>query len=356
MPQFILDLLFLPPEGSSVAAGVDALHLFVISATLLGSLGVFLVAGYFVVRYPRKHEGQLTESFRASAKSEAAIIAGILSLFLLWWVIGYRQFVAMESPPDDAMPIYVTAKQWMWKFSYPDGRSANDILTVPEGRAVKLVMTSRDVIHSFYVPGFRMKQDVLPGRYTTLWFKSTAEGDYPVLCAEYCGVSHSMMMGSVVVLSADDYAKWLRVPTRDASGEVDLVSDGARVAEKRECLACHTIDGQPHIGPTWAGLYGSWVTTTDGRRVVADEAYLTRSMMEPLADVVAGYKPVMPTFFGILPQPEAAALVEYIKSLRDAHPTSGITLPPVRALGTDLVETTDAGASNPGVPLLPRLP
>ncbi len=353
MPQFILDLLFLPPEGSSVSAGVDALHVFVIGFTMAGSFAVFLLAGYFVVRYPRRHEGQLTESFRASAKSEAAIVVGILSLFVLWWVIGYRQFAAMESAPADAMPIYVSAKQWMWKFTYADGRSANDVLTVPEGRAVKLVMTSRDVIHSLYVPGFRLKQDVLPGRYTTLWFKSTVVGVYPILCAEYCGVSHSTMRGSVVVLTADDYAKWLQVPTRDASGETDLASDGARIAEQRECLACHTINGQPHIGPTWVGLYGSWVTMNDGRRVVADEGYLTRSMMEPEADIVAGFKPVMPTFFGILPQPEVAALVEYIKSLRDAHPESGVTLP---ALRTDPLGSADAGTSRASVPLLPRLP
>ena len=180
-------------------------------------------------------------------------------------------------------------------------------------RPVKLVMTSRDVIHSFYVPAFRNKQDVLPGRYTTLWFQATAPGDYPVYCAEYCGISHSMMRGTVSVLTADAYARWLGAPTRDASGQTDLVSYGAKVAAKRECIACHTTTGQRHIGPSWAGLYGSWVTMNDGRSVVADEEYLTRSMMEPNADVVADFKSVMPAYFGILPQPETAALVEYIK-------------------------------------------
>ena len=353
MPPWILDLLFLPPEGSTASVGIDALHVFVISFTMVGSLLVFATAGLFVVRYRRKSETQLTPRIEASPKGEAVLVVGILSLFLVWWVIGFRQFVALETPPEDATTIYVTAKQWMWKFTYADGRSANDILTVPEGRAIRLVMTSRDVIHSLYVPGFRLKQDVLPGRYTTLWFKTTAAGDYPLLCAEYCGVSHSMMRGSVVVLGADDYARWERAPRRDASGETDLVSDGERVARARECLACHTITGERHVGPSFAGLYGSSVMMDDGRRVVADEAYLTRSMMEPSADVVADYKPVMPSFFGILPQPEVAALVEYIKSLRDARPASGVTLPTLRI---EPLVVIDAGAPMTGVPLLPRLP
>jgi cytochrome c oxidase subunit 2 len=353
MPDWIRDLLFLPPEGSTASVGIDALHLFVITVTMVSSLGVFALAGYFVVRYARKSETELTPRVRASAKGEVALVVGILSLFLVWWVIGFRQYLALETPPADAMTVYVTAKQWMWKFTYSDGRSANDILTVPRGRAVKLVMTSRDVIHSFYVPGFRTKQDLLPGRYTTLWFQTTTAGDYPILCAEYCGLSHSMMRGSVVVLDPEDYDRWLRTPTRDASGETDLVSAGERIARTRECLACHTVTGERHVGPTWAGLYGSEVTMDDGRRVLADEEYLTRSMMEPSADVVAGYKPVMPTFFGLLPQPEAAALVEYIKSLRDVRPTRDGILPTLQITPLTL---RDAGAPGEGVPLLPRLP
>ncbi len=233
MPSWVLHLLFLPPEGSTASIGIDRLHLFVISVTMVSALGVFLAAGFFVVRYRRIREGELTPRIEASPRGEGAIITGILALFLVWWVIGYRQFVALETPPRDAMTVYVTAKQWMWKFTYADGRSANDVLTVPEGRAVKLVMTSRDVIPSFYVPGFRLKQDLLPGRYTTLWFQTTAAGEYPIFCAEYCGVSHSMMRGSVSVLAPADYEAWLRRPTQDASGETDLVSDGERVARKR---------------------------------------------------------------------------------------------------------------------------
>ena len=353
MPPWVTDLLFLPPEGSAASAGIDALHVFVISVTMVSSLAVFLVFGYFVVRYQQKGGRTTTQRIEASVLGETMIIGGILSLFLLWWVIGYRQFVALETPPPNAMTVYVTAKQWMWKFTYEDGRSANDVLTVPLGRPVKLVMTSRDVIHSFYVPAFRNKKDVLPGRYTTLWFDPTLTGSFPIYCAEYCGTSHSLMRGNVVVLPMDEYQRWLARPTRDASGETDLLSDGERVARTRECLACHTTDGQRHIGPSWGGLYGSEVVLTDGRHVVADEAYLTRSMMEPTADVVAGYKPVMPTFFGVLTAPEVAALVEYIKSLRDARAPAAVHLP---ELDVSPVSVPDAGAPDSGVPLLPRLP
>ena len=329
MPKFILDLLALPPQGSTASRGIDALHVFVISFTMIASFAVAAVAIFFIARYRRTSDTQLTPRIVATWKSEVAVLVAIFTLFLVWWVIGYVQYVAIEEPPPGAMVVYVQAKQWMWKFTYPDGRGANDVLTVPSGRPVKLVMTSRDMIHSFYVPGFRLKQDVLPGRYVTMWFEATAPGNYPIYCAEYCGVSHSGMLGTVHVLSPEDYAAWLASTTRDLSGENDLVATGERVAVKRQCLACHSVDGQPHVGPTWRGLYGSTVTMTDGHTVIADEAYLTRSMMEPNADLVAGYKAVMPAYFGVLEQPEVGALVAYIKSLKDAPAgTSGVRLPP----------------------------
>ncbi len=344
MEELMRTLLFLPPQASTMARQVDHLHYFVIVVTMISSFGVYIAAFWFNARNRRRGHDQLTAHVYASGRSEATMIIGFLALFLVWWLIGYRQFVQMAQAPADAMVVYVTAKQWMWKFAYANGRSANDVLTVPVGQPVKLAMTSRDVIHSFYVPGFRLKQDVLPGRYTTLWFEATAPGVYPIFCAEYCGVAHSRMRGEVVVLSAEDYAVWLRDDGRDGSGvgvanserlrdganqtgPSQLVTLGAQIAERRECVACHTINGQTHIGPTFSRLYGSWVTLADGRRVLAGEAYLTRSMMEPMSDVVAGYKSVMPTYQGLLPEPEVAALVEFIRSLRDGPVPAGVTLP-----------------------------
>jgi cytochrome c oxidase subunit 2 len=232
-----------------------------------------------------------------------------------------------------------------------------DTLTVPVGRPVRLVMTSRDVIHSFYVPAFRIKHDVVPGHDYSTWFEPTVPGDYPIRCAEYCGTNHSRMLGSVRVLSAPDYAEWLQARVRPdgdgvsavgrSPGAGDLADVGRDVALRRACVACHTVDGQTHIGPSWAGLFGSSVALADGRRVEADAGYLTRSMMDPLADIVAGYAPVMPTYRGILSEPEVAALVQYIESLRDRPVTRSVVLPPVTA--RTMAQPAPAGTGAPPI-------
>jgi cytochrome c oxidase subunit 2 len=249
------------------------------------------------------------------------------------------------------MEVYVTGKQWMWQFAYPDGRGDISVLTVPVNRPVKLNMISRDVIHSFSVPAFRIKQDVLPGRYMTAWFTATKPGVYEILCAEFCGVGHSNMWGNVVVLSPGDYELWERGgmplalqrarelttaqrPVGILAGggmlEQGVLSDesttlaelGRIVAVKHACFACHTVDGRIHIGPTWSGLYGAERRLESGAVVHADPSYLTESMMDPRAQVVAGFAPVMPSYQGLLSGAESAALVEYIKSLRDQEATN----------------------------------
>lgn len=353
MIELFRTILYLPRGGSTVADGIDLLHIFIISVTMIMSTFVFAAAGWFTIRYHRRYDDQLTKRLTASWQREAVIIGGILALFILWWVIGYRQFLELRAEPVDAEIVYVDAKQWMWKFAYADGRTSNDILAVPAGRPVKLVMTSRDVIHSFYVPTFRVKMDVLPGRYTTAWFQAKEPGRYPIWCAEYCGLGHSLMRGEVVALPPGDLERFRQVSTEAAPvsdcgrgpgscGGEDLVSKGRMIAERRQCVACHTLDGQRHIGPTWNRLFGSERTLADGRRVVADEAYLTRSMMEPSKDVVAGYREVMPPYQGVLSAPETAALVELIRSLKDgpAEP-SGVPLPKLTV--TEEASGADAG-------------
>ena len=316
-------LFQLPPAASSFARGVDSLHLFVIASTFLGVFVIGLVATYFVVRFRERSPGALTPHVAASATRESALMGGILALFILWWVLGYRQYLDMRRRPANAMPVYVVAKQWMWKFSYVDGRIANNVLTVPIGRPVELIMTSRDVIHSFYVPAMRVKQDVLPGRYVTLWFKPIQVGTYSLFCAEYCGVSHSNMLGEVRVLDDAEYRRW----QDDASQSAPLAAIGRDAAVRHACLSCHTVDGQPHVGPTWSRLYGSQVKLNDGREVVADPAYLTESMMDPAAQIVAGYRPVMPTYLGSLDAAETAAIVEYIRSLQRGPIAASVPLP-----------------------------
>ena len=327
MTRLLLALLDLPPEASTCAAPLDVLHFIVIGVTMLGATFVFGLAIVLMVRNRRRAEGETTARVEASVPSEISIMGGILALFLAFWVVGAAQYDHMMTPPPNAVPVYVTAKQWMWKFSYADGRSAMDVLTVPVHTPVKLVMTSRDVIHSFYVPAFRMKHDVVPGRYYVAWFEATIPGTFEIECAEYCGVSHSRMLGQVRVLSFDDYRRWQETSLPGESH--DLAAEGLAVAARRGCLSCHTIDGQPHIGPTWAGLYGSRVRLDDGRTVIADDAYLTRSMMEPREDVVLGFRPVMPAYRGILEQPEVAALVEFIASIEHKPIAPSMELPKV---------------------------
>jgi cytochrome c oxidase subunit 2 len=339
MPHWLLSILFLPVEASSVAAQVDALHAVIITITLVSSVGVFIATMWMVFRFRRRETNQTTPHIVAKGSTELGMAGALLALFIAFWVVGFRQYLTIQQPPEDARTVFVTARQWMWKFSYADGRSAEDVLVVPRGAAIKLAMTSRDVIHSFYVPAFRIKQDVVPGRYTTTWFRAETAGTFPILCAEYCGTDHSAMRGQVRVLEPADYALWLNDPSRDRGGERDLASQGREVAVRRACVTCHSVGTQVGTGPSWAGLYDSYVDLRGGGRVLADEAYLTKSMMEPNADIVSGYQPVMPTYAGTLDAAEVAALVEYIESLREPQ-DPGVDLPRVRAVAP----TEDGGA------------
>lgn len=356
MSDLVRRLLYLPEQGSTFAAEVDALHFVVIGITMLGATGVFVTALWFTFRYRRREETQVTPLVRASPLVEVFVVGGLLSLFLFFWVIGFRQYVKIQAVPEGAMEVYVTAKKWMWKFEYPEGRRTAGVLVVPAGRPVKLIMTSRDVIHSFFVPAFRTKQDVLPGRYTSLWFEAARPGTYPVYCAEYCGTRHSEMWAEVVALDAAAWDTWLQGPTQDdpvakaiaAQGgpravglriEQDddagrtMAQRGLDVAARRGCLSCHSLDGQRHLGPSFRGLYGRYEQLDDGTRVLADEAYLTRSMMEPHAQVVASYAPIMPTYQGQLEPAEVGALLELIKSLRWPLPLpEGIAYPKAATL------------------------
>jgi cytochrome c oxidase subunit II len=319
LPPIVLELLGLPPEASTAAKAIDALHATVLSVTLVGAVGVGALVTRFVVAYRRRSDAALTPRIEASVRREVAISGATLTLFLAFWIVGYRQYIAIRTPPDDCMRVYVTSKQWMWQFTYDDGLSTNDELVVPAGRPIKLIMTSRDVIHSFYVPAFRVKQDVLPGRYVTSWFEATTTGDFDVFCAEYCGTSHSNMHGVVRVVSPGDFERW-RMSPRDGVSALSLVQQGAAIAARRQCTACHALDGTQKLAPTWRHLYGSWQTMVDGRRMLVDDDYLTRSIVDPNADRVVGYASVMPSYAGQLDASETTALITYIRSLREGAP------------------------------------
>jgi cytochrome c oxidase subunit 2 len=331
MNELMRRMLFLPEQASTFAKPVDYLHYFVITVTMLVSVAVGLVAFAFFFKYRQRRVGQSTPMVIPSIKFEIVVIGVPLFFFLLWFVQGYKDYIWYTTPPQNAMDVYVMGKKWMWKFAYPDGPNAIGTIHVPANRPVRLLMTSRDVIHSFYVPDFRIKQDVLPGRYSETWFEATKPGRYQILCAEYCGTWHSQMWGEVVVMPPAEFDTWLAEQKAGLADRVDsggddgpafhgsLVEYGKRIAMAQGCLKCHSIDGEPHIGPTWLDLYKRRETLENGQIVVADEGYLTDSMIDPRGKIVRGFKPVMPTYKGKLAAPEAAALVEFIKSLRSTN-------------------------------------
>ncbi|PTL76561.1 cytochrome c oxidase subunit II [Vitiosangium sp. GDMCC 1.1324] len=349
-------ILFLPEQASTVAKDVDHLHYVIITTAMVMATLIFGVAAYFLIRFRRRSETDVTPKIQTTLLWEVLFVGVPLTTFLVWFFIGYHDFVRMQTPPPDAMDVYVVGKQWMWKFTYPEGPNSLGVLRVPVGRPVRLLLTSRDVIHSFYVPSFRIKQDAIPGAYTQTWFQVVKPGSYRVMCAEYCGLKHSEMWAEVVALSPGDYESWMKeqrqglmarrdatpsgpekeepqIPARKAArydaqephGEVmyaergTLAERGERVAAEKGCLKCHSVDGTQHIGPTWVDLYMRHERLTNGQTVLADEAYLTESMMKPLAKVVAGFEPVMPSFQGQLEAAEVAALLEYIKTLRSTR-------------------------------------
>jgi cytochrome c oxidase subunit 2 len=334
--ELLRRILNLPPQRSSIAREIDTLHYTVILATMAGVTLAAVIAAVFLIRYRRRGpQIPLTPRVRPPLWLEALVIGGLLTMFCTWWVVGFAQYRKLETTPPDAIPIYVTAKQWMWKFAYPTGPTSADVLAVPVGRPIKLIMTSRDVIHSFYIPDFRIKQDVVPGRTLTTWFEATEPGTYDVLCTQYCGTRHSLMRAQVTALTPDDYTRWLeaaRAPLTlpGAKGDGQRLADrGRQVAAERGCLRCHSVDGSPFIGPTWANAFGRRRRTADGGEVLIDEAYLTQSMMEPRAVIAAGFAPVMPSYQGALTPEETSALLEYIRSLREVVPAQVVPPPPV---------------------------
>lgn len=363
MNELLRTILALPEQASTVARDVDLLHFFVITVTMLGAAAVGLAAVYLVIRYRRRTPDALTPKIKVPFLLEMVWVVGLLGLFIGIWLIGYRIFIRINVPPRDSMEVYVQAKQWMWKFAHPDGRSSTSVLAVPLGRPVKLNMISQDVIHSFAVPAFRIKQDVLPSRYTTAWFEATQLGAFQILCTEYCGAGHSHMWGTVVVLSPEDYQAWLQGNTPEAlqrareneivgrpnedrgksslfGGGIELGTTsklselGREVAARHACFGCHTLDGRRHIGPTWRGLFGAARMLADGTTVIADPAYLTESMMDPNAKMVSGFAQVMPSYQGILSAAETAALVELIRAVREGEVASG----PFPGLPTDRLQ------------------
>ena len=304
-------LPLLPERASSIAGEVDALFFTLVAITLLFSVGIAIALLYFAVRYRRRSEDDRPGEIHGSLALELVWSVIPLAIVVVIFAWGARLFFHINRPPDDAMTVSVVGKRWMWKLQHPTGQREINELHVPAGRAVRLVITSEDTIHSFFVPAFRIKKDAVPGRYTVAWFRATRPGTYHLFCAEYCGTEHSKMIGWVVVMEPEQYAVWLAGGPAPESPE----KFGEKLFVELNCITCHRADSAGR-GPVLQGLFGRGVRLAGGETVTADEAYIRESIVTPAAKVVAGYQPVMPTYLGQVSEEQILALVAYIQSLR----------------------------------------
>jgi cytochrome c oxidase subunit 2 len=302
-------LPYVPSDASTVASKVDALFLFLLLASAAITLGIFTCLIVFSIKYRRRPGNEVARQITGSWKLETAWTLLPLGLAMIPFYWGSTLYFDLSTPPDDALNVHVVARQWMWKAEHPDGQSEIDELHVPVGQPVRLTMISQDVIHSFFVPAFRVKMDVLPGRYTTAWFEATEAGRYRIECAEYCGTDHAQMLGWVVAMDPADFAAWLATQSTQS-----LASQGERLFQQLGCNGCHRADSLARA-PLLEGLYGRPVRLQDGSQVVADDAYLRNSIVNPSAQVVDGWQPIMPTFQGQLSEEELVALIAYLRSI-----------------------------------------
>jgi cytochrome c oxidase subunit 2 len=297
-----------PPRASTLAGSVDALYFTLLGITAFFSTLIFLCIVFFAIKYRRRSEDEQPPQIHGSLKLEIVWTAIPLLIVVGLFTAGVRIYYAGSRPPANSMPIYVVGKQWMWKVQHPEGKSEIDALHVPVGVPVRLLMTSEDVIHDFSIPAFRIKRDVLPGRYTTEWFQATKTGDFHLFCAQYCGTNHSAMVGHVVVMEPADFQKWLA----EGPAPPSMADTGARLFARLNCATCHSDPGK---APLLAGNFGSTVPLAGGGAIRADEAYLRESILAPRTRIVAGYPPTMPAYQGQLTETQVLELIAYLKSL-----------------------------------------
>jgi cytochrome c oxidase subunit 2 len=306
---------FQPEQASSIARSVDLLYFFISAVTIFFSALIFSVIFYFMIKYRRRSPDERPKAIEGSLPLEiiwTLIPTLIVALIFVWSSsLYFRNSVA----PQGSLEIFVTGKQWMWRIEHSEGQREINELHVPLGRPVKLTMTSEDVIHDFFIPAFRIKKDVLPGRYTTLWFTATKTGTFHLFCAQYCGAFHAGMIGSIIVQEPDEYESWL---AGGAPGE-SMEQAGSKVFQASGCSTCHTPDGAG-LGPALNGVYGQPVKLTTGETVTADDAYMRESILLPKAKIVLGYSPIMPSFQGQLTEEQLNNLVAYLRTLGKVQP------------------------------------
>ena len=303
---------WLPPQSSTTAHEIDALFYFILWASVVVMAGVTFYMVYYVWKYRRRSHTDRPVHVEPSKWLEISwvIIPSLLVMVVFFW--GFKAFVSAGIAPDNAYEVRVTAKMWLWEFEYPNGTSSVGELYVPVGQPVKLVMTSTDVIHSFFVPAFRVKQDAVPNRYTTVWFEAKEPGEYQVFCAEYCGTSHSEMYAKVIAVERGEFNDWLA--SGGGGDDLPLAELGEQLYSQQACNTCHSTDGSAKVGPSFLGSWGESRPLTGGSSVVMDDNYVRESIVEPGAKVVEGFPPVMPPYPN-LTERQLAGIIAYIRDV-----------------------------------------
>jgi len=315
-----------PEQASNFAPQVDSLMTFLILASAFFTIAITAAIIFFFFKYHRKSKYEIGAPIHGDMRLELTwiIIPFILAMGMFGW--GAAVYVDYRHAPQDTLDIYMIGKQWMWKAQQPNGRREINELHVPVGRDIKLILASEDVIHDFFVPAFRVKMDVVPGHYNTMWFRPTKTGRYHFFCSQYCGTNHAVMGGWVTVLEPSDYAAWLSGSTGE---DVNPVVAGEKLFAEKACSTCHLSNGTGRA-PSLNGVYGGSVHLADGSNVTADDAYIRESILVPSAKIVAGYQPLMPAFQGQLTEEQIMSLTAYIKSLQ-SQPVpatgAGVTAP-----------------------------
>ena len=312
-----------PESASTLSWKVDALYFYLSGVTLFFALLISTVLIFFVIRYRRRTPYEIPRPIAGSHKLETlwTIIPFVIAMTMFGW--GAQVYFQQYRPPTNAIEVYVVGKQWMWKLQHATGQREINQLHVPVGRKIKLIMTSEDVIHDFFVPAFRTKMDVVPGKYTTLWFEATTPGTYHLFCAEYCGMNHSGMTGSIIVMEPREFDNWLS----GNAGSGTPATQGQQLFQSLGCASCHGANGEGGRGPTLAGVFGTKTQLQTGESVPVDEGYVRESILNPQAKLVAGFGAIMPTFQGQISEDQLLQLVAFIKSL----PAGGQTQAPAAA-------------------------
>jgi cytochrome c oxidase subunit 2 len=323
-----------PERASTVAGHVDLLFIALIFLTGTVSILIWLVIFYFAIKYRRRPDNELAQEYEPPQILEMAWIVIPTIIFIGIFLWGAWLFFRMQRVPDNALDIYATGRQWMWKFEHSGGQREINSLHVPVNRAVRITMASEDVIHSLWFPAFRVKADVLPSRYRVMWFQATKTGTFHIFCAEYCGTWHSGMGGWVHVMEPTEYQRWLA-----GGSEGSMASQGEKLFQKYACNTCHTNDATGR-GPVLAGLFGKTVALADGRSVTVDENYIRESILNPQAKIVAGFQPIMPTFQGQVNEEDLLKLLAYVRSLGGGQAPSPV----------------GSAASTGGAPVAPQKP